>query len=214
MRPKVVILTLLVTFGLLGFIILFKGLHSNDSAVQTPGQTANGDSGSGAGTNGQGSQGLNPTNTTAVSDDVRAAVIAKEVDQIQELQGEVDGTNNPTIISALLDKMAQPEAEVRSAALEALKEMDDTNAVPGLKKAADGIQDARQKVAVLDVIDYLLLPHAMPDVQPPETLTNPTPIGVILPDDKMNQHFLHKSKQNGSAQSNAVQPNGSSVPAN
>ncbi|HEX4349270.1 MAG TPA: HEAT repeat domain-containing protein [Verrucomicrobiae bacterium] len=200
MRPKVVILTMLVAFGLLGAIAVFKGMqgkHADDLGVQTPGQLATTNSGSGGVANTKGPEG--GTNPVAVSPELQAAITAKQIEQIQELQGEVDGTNNPTIIQALLDKVMQPEEDVRKAALEAIKEIDDTNAIPGLQKAADGIQDARTKVAVLDVIDYLKLPSAMPDVQPPETLTNATSFGVILPDDKMNPHFLRK-KKDGTAQ--------------
>ncbi len=156
-------------------------------------------SGSGGTASAKGSEG--GTNPVAVSPELQAAITAKQMEQIQELQGEIDGTNNPTIIQALLDKMVEPEAEVRKAALEAVKEINDTNAIPGLEKAAEAIQDPRGKVAVMDVVEYLKLPSAMPDVQPPETLTNATSFGVILPDDKMNQHFLHKAKKGATAES-------------
>jgi hypothetical protein len=208
MRPKVVILTMLVAFGLLGAIAVYKGMqgkHADDLGTQTPDQLAATNSGSGGVASNKGPEG--GTNPVAVSPELQAAITAKQIEQIQELQGEVDGTNNPTIIQALLDKVVQSDDQVRKAALEAIKEIDDTNAIPGLQKAADGIQDARTKVAVLDVIDYLKLPSAMPDVQPPDTLTNATSFGVILPDDKMNPHFYHK-KKTGTADSNIS--NGSS----
>jgi hypothetical protein len=205
MRPKVVILTLLVAFGVLGAIVVFKGMpgtHSVELGDQTSNQVANADSGSGGTATAKGSQDTNNAgNSVAVSDQLRATVIAKEIEQIQQLQAEIDGTNNPTIIQALLDKMMEPEAEVRKAALEAVKEINDTNAIPGLEKAAEGIQDPRGKVAVMEVIDYLKLPSAMPDVQPPESLTNDTYLGGTVPRDKMNQHFLHKSGKSGTVQS-------------
>ena len=95
----------------------------------------------------------------------------KEVNQIQDLQGEADGTNNPIIITALLDKLSNPEAEVRQAVLESLKQLNDTNAVPGLEKAAESIKDPREKVAVMDTIDYLKMPSITDNV-PPELATN------------------------------------------
>jgi hypothetical protein len=169
MRPKIVILILAVAFGLLGIMFLLKGVmagHSGNAGGQTPVTEANVDSQSAA-TNDQVVQ-VNPpdsSNTVARSEQMRAAAIEKELDAIRELQGEADGENNPTIIPALLDKVANPEVVVRSAALEALRQLNDTNAIPGLQRAEEVITDPRGKVAVLDVIDYLKLPNVT-DVPP------------------------------------------------
>src|SRR5208282_235591 len=165
MRPKVVILILLAGFGLMGITVVLKEVmagHSGNAGGQTPVTEASAGSQSAA-TNNQVVQDVqvnpNSTNTVAVSEEMRAAAVGKELDAIQALQGEADGDNNPTIIAALVDKVANPEKEVRSAALEALRQLNDTNAVPGLQKAAELIKDPRGKVAVLDVIDYLKLPN-------------------------------------------------------
>ncbi len=175
MRPKIVILILTVAFGLLAIMVVLKEVmagHSGNAGGQTPATQANMDSQSAA-TNDQVVQ-VNPdsSNTTASSEQMRAAAIEKELDAIQELQGEADGENNPTIISALLDKVANPEVTVRSAALEALRQLNDTNAIPGLQQAVDRIKDPRGKVAVLDVIDYLKLPNVMSDVPPADAGAN------------------------------------------
>ncbi len=174
MRPKVVILILVAGFGLLGIMVVLKEVmagHSGNAGGQTPATQANVGSQSAA-TNDQVVQ-VNPdsSNTAASSEQMHAAAVAKELNQIQELQGEADGENNPTIISALLDKVANPEAEVRKAALEALRQLNDTNAIPGLQQAEELIKDPRGKVAVLDVIDYLKLPNVT-DVPPADTATN------------------------------------------
>jgi hypothetical protein len=176
MRPKVVILILVAGFGLLGIMVVLKGVmagHSGNAGGQTPATEANVDSQSAA-TNDQVVQ-VNPdsSNTAASSEQMRAAAIENELDAIRELQGEADGSNNPTIISALLDKVANPEAEVRGAALDALRQLNDTNAVPGLQQAVDLIKDPRGKVAVLDTIDYLKLPNVTPDVPPADYANNP-----------------------------------------
>ncbi len=126
---------------------------------------------------------------------MRAAEIEKELDAIREIQGEANGENNPTIISALLAKFAHPEAAVRKAALEALKELNDTNAVPGLQQVADLTKDPREKVAVLDTIDYLNLPSIMADA-PADYPTNNTAVANIPRNLNMNPKFLHKARRN------------------
>lgn len=192
MRPKVVILTLVAAFGLLGMIAVLKGLavrHAGDSGNPGSGM-ANAGSPS-AGTNAASMQATGTSGSPVVSDEMRAVLIAKELDRIQELQSEADGSNNPVIIQALLVDAAHPEAEVRKAAVEALRELNDTNAIPGMQKLADGIQDAREKVAVLDAIDYLKLPDILPDNVPPDTSTNAF-IPSRIPPDQMNAEFMHQ----------------------
>jgi HEAT repeat protein len=215
MRPKVVILTLVVAFGLLGMIAVMKGLggkHAGDSGTPSQDSTAKADSSS-VGTNADGSPAAASGNPV-VSDELRAALIDKEIEQIQQLQGEVDGTNNPVIIQALIEKAGNPEAEVRKAAVEALRELNDTNAIPGLQKLADGIQDAREKVAVLDVIDYLKLPNIMPDNAPIDTDTNifaPSKVAA----GRMNPQFMsetQKKKQRHSQQRAASQDSQTAQP--
>lgn len=168
MRPKIVILILVAAFGLLAIMVVLKGVmgHSGNAGGQAPATQASADSPSAA-TNDQVVP-VNPdsSNTAAGSEQMRAAAIEKELDAIRELQGEADGENNPKIISALLDKVAHPEVAVRNVALDALRQLNDTNAIPGLQQAEELIKDPRGKVAVLDVIDYLKLPNATPDVPP------------------------------------------------
>jgi len=175
MRPKVVIMILAIGFGLLGAMLVFKGVMSGNAGSaggQTPATQANSASPSAA-TNGQAVP-VNPagsSNAAASAEQMRAAAIDKELAAIQELVGGADGDNNPTIISALLDKVVYPEPTVRAAALNALKLLNDTNAVPGLQQVEKHIEDPRGKVAVLDVIDYLNLPNVTPDV-PADIATN------------------------------------------
>jgi|ERR1035437_1514149 hypothetical protein len=172
MRPKIVILTLVIAFGILGLAAVFKGLTRKPAGA-----------GEGAATNNQALDAhpadsnqppqlvTSPSTAAPISDEMRAAATAKEVEQIQDLQGQVDGSNNPVIITALLDKFSNPDVEVRKAALEALRELDDTNAVPGLEKALESTNDPREKVAIMDAIDVIKLPSATANV-PPEYATN------------------------------------------
>ncbi len=77
---------------------------------------------------------------------------------------------------------------------------------------ADAAKDPREKVAVLDTIDYLKLP----DVQAaatPDSATN-IPPAITLPKElSMNPKFLHKAKRAAQATNNG-QPPPTSTPAN
>jgi len=208
MRPKVVVVTLIAAFCVLGMVAVLKGLsakHAGDNGGQT-GSTANVDSAS-AGTNAKGMQVAGTSGNPAVSDEMRAAIIAKEIEQIQQMVGESNGANNPVIITALIDKLADPADEVRKAALAALVQLNDTNAVPGLQQAVGRMQDPRTKVAIMDTIDYLNLPDAIPS-EPPPGYTNH--VGPVPRNIKMNQKFLHYANEGGPSPAGgqqAVSPN-------
>jgi hypothetical protein len=199
MRPKMVILILGIGVGLVAAVVLLKGLtggRAGDVGGQPPAVEASAEPPPAKAV--QKVQ-VNPSSTNAVagSEEMRAAAVGKELDAIQELLGEADGSNNSTIISALIDKVTNPEKEVRSAALDALKQLNDTNAVPGLEKAVEAIKDPRAKVDVMDTIDYLKLPNVMPDVQPADVDTNVPDAATINPNMQMNPNFLHKGGREG-----------------
>jgi HEAT repeat protein len=210
MRPKIVILTLVIAFGVLGAVAVFKGIaqkRADESAMQPATNTAAqttvpADTNVPVATANPGA-----ANTGAVSEELRAAVVEKELDQIRTLQGEIDGSNNPVIIAALLEKMNNPEAEVRHGVVQALIEINDTNAVPGLQKAADSLQDPREKVAVLDAIAFLKAPDVLDGVTP-EQMTNNYTAGSVNPHLKMNPNFMRKVKNQ-----NANPGNGQPIPA-
>ena len=68
--------------------------------------------------------------------------------------------------------VTHPDPEVRKAALDALMQLGDTNAIPGLEDIVKEIQDPREKVAMMDAIQFLKLPDfdsvvpdRMPDAQ-------------------------------------------------
>jgi hypothetical protein len=173
MRPKIVILTLVGAFAVLGLVAVLKGvggkINSTGQSVAPVVQAVSDPNGA------------SPTNpvassagagkTVAVSEALRAAVMEKELDQIRELVGQADETNNPAIIAALLEKMSSPEIEIRQAVRDALKQLNDTNALPGLEKVAETIKDPREKVAVLDLIDYIQTPSVTQNI-PPEEVSN------------------------------------------
>jgi hypothetical protein len=193
MRPKVVITIMIVAVGLLGMVIVLKGLAgkgTGDAGNQASGPTPGTNSASAAPD--AGTQSASNGTAPVVSDEMRAAIVEKEQEEIQELVGEANGTNNPLIISALVEKVANPEEQVGKAALAGLVQLNDTNAVPALQQVEGRVQSVHMKAAIEDTITYLNLPDSMPAVPPPDSMTNlPAPIPRNL---KMNPAFLHTNQ--------------------
>lgn len=59
---------------------------------------------------------------------------------------------------AILSEFKNPEKNIRQAALEAAIQFGDRSVVPYLREAAAQTEDPREKVAILDAIDYINLP--------------------------------------------------------
>jgi len=181
MRPKVVITVLLVALlVIIGAIILkssFVGNHETDalaankSASTTEPSTS---SSLGSASQGNGLQASGSPRSESIkalkrgnlkagetnSAEAAENAIAAQLDDIREISAQADPTNNITVtIPALLDYLSSKEKEVSQSALEAIKHLDDTNAIPGLLQAADAMTDPREKVAIYDVIEYLKLPN-------------------------------------------------------
>lgn len=168
MRPKVVILILGIAAGLVAALVLLQGVmggrSSNIPPVAAVGEPTNHEPP--AVTTVQ----VNPdsSNTPAMtSDEARAAQVQSDLDEIREALA--NGTEDPSATEdILMGKVTNPEKEVRKAALEALMQLNDTNAIPRLHQAVQRLEDPRDKVAVLDAIAYLQLPDTTM-VAPPDT---------------------------------------------
>jgi hypothetical protein len=156
MRPKIVVLILFCTIGLVALAAILKIVLSGSGPQQAgiP-QPAPAESTPAPAPAPQ----TNPyaSNNAAFLEQLRATDLAKELDQLRELQASGSDSNTTAL---LLGKVTGREPEVRKAALEALKQLNDTNAIPGLGQAMSLIEDPREKVAFMDVIDYLKLPEA------------------------------------------------------
>ncbi len=85
----------------------------------------------------------------------RSAAIQAEVDHLRELSWQDD----PDSLSKILADLTHPEKEVREAAIEATKEFGSSNAVPALKAAAQTAEDTREKIALLEAVEFLELPQ-------------------------------------------------------
>jgi hypothetical protein len=167
MRPKIVILTLVVAIGLIAAAALLRGIMGGGTKPQAnapdtvPVEPP--------ATNTQVSV-VNPnaSNTAAITAQLRAAELAKGLDEVRELQASGGGT--PATTALLLNKVTHSEPEVRMAAVEALKQLHATEAIPGLEQALEVLENPRDKVAIMDAIDYLKLPTELP---PEGTPANP-----------------------------------------
>ena len=162
MRPKIVVLALIVAIGVVALAAVLKGVLGGHATQEADApETAASEPASPTATNLQ----VNPvsSNAAAIVEQLRAAEIDKELDQIRELQA--GGADNPQTTGLLLGKVMGKEPEVRKAAREALVQLGDTNAIPGLEQAVGLVEDPREKMALTDAIDYLKLPDAMA-VQP------------------------------------------------
>jgi hypothetical protein len=158
MRPKIVVLVLMVAIGLVALAAVLKGVLGGRAPEEakapelTPEEAA-------SPTTAVPQLSPNSSNTAAILEQLRDAEIGKELDQIRELQA--DGAVNPLATGLLLGKVTHREPEVRKAAKDALVQLGDTNAIPGLEQAVGLIEDPREKLALLEAIDYLKLPDAM-----------------------------------------------------
>ncbi len=109
-------------------------------------------------------------NNAALNQQLREAERQKAMDRIREAQAsEVTPENTAFLVTEVTHK----EPEVRKAAIEALVQINDTNAIPALEQAVTMLQDPREKAALLDAIDYLKLPDFSNGVD--DTWTNSLP---------------------------------------
>ena len=177
MRPKIAVLVLIVAIGLVALAAVLRGVLGGRApeeakAPEPPPEEAASPTTAGPQVN------PNSSNTAAILEQLRVAEIVKELDQIRELQA--DGAVNPLATGLLLGKVTHREPEVRKAAKDALVQLGDTNAIPGLEQAVGLVEDPREKLALLEAIDYLKLPDAMA-VEPTMVSTGDNPAQAVRP---------------------------------
>ncbi len=85
----------------------------------------------------------------------RRAAIDAEKDRLYTWSMSGDSRNLPDILADL----NSPEQEIRMAAIEATKQLGDTNAIPALKAAAAKTDDSEEAIAMLQAADFIALPE-------------------------------------------------------
>lgn len=168
-------LTLVVAVGLVAVAAVLKAVVDRRAAqVARPPQPSSAEPVVSAATNPPIDP--NSSNTAAILEQLRGAERMRDLDEVRELQAA--GGATPNTSELLLSKLTNKEADVREAALSALVHLGDTNVLPGLEQALGTIENPREKVAIMDAIEYLKLPtesSELPPVASPDAgTTDPT----------------------------------------
>ncbi len=173
MRPRIVILTLLLAAGVLALLGVLHGSRSKPEVQPPPPPggvppevtmtnvpEATSPAANLATTN------LAVTNIVAtISDEDRAAQKAKDLEAISDAL--IAGADDPRSALEIANRFENADAEVRAAARDASMHLGDTNILRYLNNALGNTQDPREKAALMDAIAYLQLAS-----QPAETMTN------------------------------------------
>jgi hypothetical protein len=198
MRPKVVIVILCLSIGVLALLGVLHGLFINHQG--DPGKT------------------FVPTNAkppiTIVdkpqTDPVLTNIVASthEEDRADQKQKDLEsisdalvaGDGDPRSLIAVENGLENPDTEVRSAAREAAMHLGDTNIIPYLIGALQNLQDPHEKVATMDAIAYLQTPSRSDATDPSESemaalLTNRPPRDTVT-----RTNAARRTKQSRGAQ--------------
>jgi hypothetical protein len=188
MRPKFVLVIMLLAVGALGLLVALKRIHEGRGGAQdvpadsshveamplpeTEGASVTSGLGSGvspvvsSATDGRANPSTNnlvvqsgpvPTSIVATTpeEDHRAA-IEKDMDKLNEAL--IDGGSDPKLVEAVRQRLLHPDADVRKAAVEIIMHLNDRAAIPNLNAALAQVQDPREKVVIMDAIEYLQTP--------------------------------------------------------
>lgn len=159
MRPKMMLGIMLVAVVALGMLVVLKGILSNRAEAPKDAATAI-DSTQPEVVKKSDSQ-LKPPVTNVVAttpDEDHQAGIDSDLDQIKTAL--LEGSSNPNSLAAVRERLLSPAAAVRKAAVEAAMHLNDREAIPQLKEALGRVEDTREKVAIMDAIEYLQIPES------------------------------------------------------
>ena len=204
MRPKIVILILVAAIGVVALAAVLQavmGRHAPQEAKAPeppPAQSAHP-------TAEMPPEHPNSSNTAAMLEQMRVAEIDRELDQIRELQAA--GAASEYATETLLHKTTHHEPQVRKAAVDALVQLDATNAIPGLEQAVSLIDDPREKVVFMDAVSYLKLPGVTDGAAPEMALASNYPASAASPRKVvLNPRFLKQGRRQALSVPGAAQP--------
>jgi hypothetical protein len=106
-------------------------------------------------------------------DQDRRVAIDKELDKINDAL--LDGGSDPKLVEGVREQLLNPEPEVRKAATETVRQLDDRGAIPKLQEALKSVEDVHEKAAILDAIEYLQLPEGIPQLTTDMPPSGPSP---------------------------------------
>jgi len=90
----------------------------------------------------------------STGEEQQEARVAARIAELGDLSGKTDRASFETLLS----EVRNPDEEIRQAALDAISQSGNRTAIPGLREAAAQTQDAQQKQAIEDVIEFISLP--------------------------------------------------------
>jgi hypothetical protein len=163
MRPKIVLVILLLAVGLLGLVALVsRNLHPRStSPTSTPVASGNVSPAATVSSNLVSPPASNPPPVVAAvkagTNDAaaHAAYVERRIEELDALAMNNDAQSRDTILSELKNN---PDKQIRAAALEAAIQFDDRSVVPPMQEIAAQTQDPEEKAAILKAIDYINLP--------------------------------------------------------
>jgi HEAT repeat protein len=165
MRPRILWGLLLVTGVVLGTALKLR--HQSAGSASAASESIASESNGLVAENSTRKQ--RPSQTVAslpVTPETRQEIIGAEVERIQELGTSED----PAALDELLQALSNSDKEIREAALEAVKQSGNSNAIPALETAVESAADVQEKISILEAIELLRLPAATFD-GPPVVLT-------------------------------------------
>jgi HEAT repeat protein len=156
MRSKTVVMVLLATVGVIALLVAVKALTRSSS--EPIGEAAAQASQSTSPEPAPAAQ-VNPPGGSTIAktpEQERADRIERDLDEVREAQAA--GKDDPASLGKILDRVTNPEPEVRKAAIDAVLHLDDRAAIPLLKEALQKLEDPHDKAAILDAIEFLQAP--------------------------------------------------------
>lgn len=116
------------------------------------------------------------TNIVATTpEEDRRAAIEKDMNLLNDAL--LDGGSDPKLVGAVREELFHSDAEVRKTALETIMHLSDREAIPKLNEALAKAEDPREKVAIMDAIEYLQTPDGDPQFTTAPPMTEPAPTG-------------------------------------
>jgi hypothetical protein len=101
------------------------------------------------------------------------AAIEKDMDKLNEAL--LDGGSDPKLMAAVRERLFHPDAEVRKTAVSTLMHLNDREAIPKLNEALAKTEDPREKVEIMDAIEYLQTPDGDPQFTADTSPAGPPP---------------------------------------
>ncbi len=104
-----------------------------------------------------------PAASTAVPDRRADLNAPGHADYVQERKAELldlTTSRDPSALPAILSELNNQDVEIRQAALSAVVQVGNKDAIPALQNQIAWAEDPREKVAIQDAIDFLRLPPA------------------------------------------------------